>query len=137
MLIKLFFILLVHLVFLVAYPHTGPMGSHYLWISALIWCGVSFFFSANIIFAAFLSRLFGELVTIAFFTALIFTLVSTMPQDDNISVLSKLEKGIYPTRDSLYYGLLRVGVQCDVLLKKSSNDFGAGVEQTIKEMEKQ
>ena len=136
MIIKLFFILLVHLVVFVAYPHTGHMGPHYLWISALLWCGFLVFLSASTVFSIFLSKLFGKLVTIAFFTALIFSLVSTIPQSDNISVLSKLKKGIYPTRDSLYYGLLRVGVQCDILLKKNSNDFDAGVKQTIKEMKR-
>jgi len=136
MIIRLFFVLLVHLVFFVAYPHTGPMGPHYLWISALLWCGCSFFLSANIIFNVFLNKLFGELVTIVFFAALVFSIASTMPQSDNVSVLGKLKKGIYPTRDSLYYGLLRVGVQCDALLQKSTNDFDAGVKQTIKEMKR-
>ena len=134
MLIKVFFILLTHLVFLVAYPHTGPMGPHYLWISALLWCGFLLFLSANVFFAKMAGALFGDLVIIAFFTALILSLVSTMPQKDKVSVLSKLEKGIYPTRDSLYYGLLRVGVQYDALLKTNSNDFDARVKRTIKEM---
>ena len=136
MFIKLFFILLVHLVLLVAYPHTGPMGAHYLWISALLWCGFMIFLSAGIMPTVFAGRLFGKLVTIAFFAALVFTLVSTLPQDDNIPVLSKLDRGIYPTRDSLYYGLLRVGVLCDVLLKKTSDDFDSGVKRTIKEMKR-
>jgi hypothetical protein len=58
-----------------------------------------------------------------------------MPQNDNISVLSKLKKGIYPTRESLHYGLLHLGVQYDELLKNSDN-FDKKVKKTIKEIKK-
>ncbi|HAF95573.1 MAG: hypothetical protein A2021_06335 [Elusimicrobia bacterium GWF2_52_66] len=136
MITKIFFVLLIHLIVLVAYPHTGPMGTPYLWISALVWCGVLFFLSVNIISAVFLGKFFGELITIAFFTALIATLVSTMPQKDKVSVLGKLGKGIYPTQDSVYYGLLRVGIPCDSLRKQSLDDINTGVKKAIKEMKR-
>ncbi|MCX5785829.1 MAG: hypothetical protein NTX59_09065 [Elusimicrobia bacterium] len=136
MTMKLVFIVLAHIAFLIAYPHTGPMGGYYLLISALIWCGFCMFLSANVLFASMAGAIFGQLVTIVFFAALFLTLASTMPQSDNLSILGKLDKGIYPDRNSLYDGLLRVGIQYDGLLKKSSNDFDAGVKQTIKAMKR-
>jgi len=112
------------------------MGPYYLWISALLWCGFFVFLRANVFLTAVVGAIFGELVTILFFTALFFTLASTMPQNDHLSVLEKMKRGVFPDRITVYEGLLRVGVQCDTLLKKSSDDFDTGVKRTIKEMKK-
>jgi len=136
MFIKMLLIVLVHLAALVAYPYTGRMGFHYLGISILLWCGFSFFIGVNIYFTALLNGIFGKLVSLAFFTALCLIITLTMPQRDDISVFTKLKNKDYPTRESLYYGLHRVGLEYDALLQIGREDFDDEIEKPLKKAQK-
>lgn len=136
MIIKLPLILLIHLVFFLSYPHTGPMGRIYLIISALFWCGALIFFKTSLFFAKILGGLAGRLVTIVFFSALVACLAATMPQSDDIAVLKKFKRGIYPDKESVSHGLRSLSRTCGALLKRSSKDLKIEVRQNINKLKK-
>ena len=105
---------LLHVSFLVAYPASGSMGVPFIMISTLLW-------SSLIVFTHAVLRNFsrGNLVffCIFFFSIMALSTATLLPQKDAVSIFDKLVAGRYPTRETLYLGLRKVGIDYPALLK--------------------
>lgn len=102
-----------HLGAFVGYPESGRFGLTFLLISVLLWSGLGGFISQA---AAFYRSGAKTAIAVVFALACVFSAVSFLPQKDGISVLRKLSYGQYPTRTSVYFGLLRLGISAPRIL---------------------
>jgi len=98
---------LLHLAVFVSYPRTGPMGMLFVLISTIIWTACFIFLFAMMTGTRRPTVLFinTAALLLSFVSALFF-----MPQNDGVTVFDKLSLGNYPTRETLYIGLKRVGI---------------------------
>lgn len=104
---------LVNLGALVCYPDTGSLGYTFIYISILLWAALALFLTRYLASAgaAWKTALF-----LAFALGCAFSALSFLPQKDGVSALDKVWGGKYPDKRSLYFGLLRVGVDYPALL---------------------
>jgi hypothetical protein len=103
----------VHLGVFVSYPYTGKFGLTFLYISALMWAGLALFVGRTLESWSAGTR---AGLALAFFMFCALCTLSLMPQKDGVSPLRKFSIGKYPDRNTLYYGLLRVGISAPGLL---------------------
>lgn len=108
-----------HLTAFVCYPASGRFGFTFLFVSLLLWGGLS----------AFLSRAAHEWKTdskvflgFLFTLACAFAALSFLPQKDGRSALSKFTAGKYPEKKDIYIGLLRLGVSVPALLPPAEEE---------------
>ena len=133
---KILFTALLHLIFFLCYPETGPNGSLYLMVSMLAWSGFLIVISANLRFIKFISGMVGLLFNLAFFALMLAAIAFTMPQRDRVPVLEKIQKGQFPDRASLNTGLIKMGVTYRGTVKKELKGLDLGIQKALKSIEK-
>lgn len=102
----------LHLGAYVCYPDSGRFGSVFLYVSVLIWAGLSIMMARV---AAGMSRENKAFVAVAFALAAAVCAISLLPQKDGVSALRKLTSGVYPDKRAVYVGLRRLGVEVPAL----------------------
>lgn len=125
---------LVHLAFFAAYPETGPFGNYYLGVSLLLWTGFTLFLGTAVKLIKLFNGLLGMLLNLAIFLLMGLSIAFTMPQADKTSVLEKLQKGAYPTRDSINSGLRRFGINLDSELERGVKELGEQAQKAVKKL---
>lgn len=111
----IFFVLVTALAQLaigVGYPYGGAFGTGFTVVSVFGWggamIGIRIFLAASVpstrVYASVFTLLVSLLCTAAF-----------MPQADKVSVFDKLSLGQYPTKASVYQGLLNLGINYPAL----------------------
>lgn len=103
----------LHLGAMISYPHTGRFGFTFLYVSITLWTAAAIFINraANHYGTAWKASVAAGFTLMCAFSALAF-----LPQADGKSALRKFTAGEYPTRQLVYFGLLRVGIVAPSIL---------------------
>ncbi|MDA8130874.1 MAG: hypothetical protein M0011_05155 [Elusimicrobia bacterium] len=103
----IFTAVLIHLGTFVCYPESGRMGMTFLFISPLMWTGLAIF-TANAVSSW--NRGNRIIFAVFFLLACLFSALTLMPQKDGRSPYTKFLYSEYPKGESVYVGLLRLGI---------------------------
>ncbi len=93
-----------------AYPETGQFGGYYLAISIVLWSGFMMFINLSVKIVKFISGILGHVLNAAIFVVMVLAISITMPQANRITVFEKIKAGDYPTKESLQFGLSKLGL---------------------------
>lgn len=114
-LINLPIIFILHLACLILYPDTGKMGFPFLFVSLLLWTAFLFYLKPATINIRRDNLIFLNIIYVMLMLTALLTLT---PQEDSVSILNKIIKSQYPTKKSIYKGLLKIGIERPDLLKE-------------------
>ncbi len=103
----------LHLAVFVSYPQSGRFGFPFLYISVILWSSFAIFINRSVTRAG---AFWKAALAVGFTLMCAFSALSFLPQKDGISALHKFTWGEYPDRKTLYFGLLRLGVDAPRLL---------------------
>jgi hypothetical protein len=109
----IFVSILLNLAAFVCYPDTGPMGQPLIYIFILLWAALGFFITR---YTPNADRFWKFVILLIYSLACAFSALSFLPQKDGVSPFTKVWNGQYPTDRSLYFGLLKVGIDYPALL---------------------
>jgi hypothetical protein len=103
----------LHLAAFVSYPESGRFGVTFLYLSLILWTAFSIFLN----YASHNAGRAWKAALAAGFTLMCaFSALSFLPQKDGVSALNKFTSGKYPDKKTLYFGLLRIGIDAPGLL---------------------
>ncbi len=103
----------LHLGVFISYPQSGRFGFIFLYISILLWASFAIFINRAV---NHYGMAWKAAITVGFTLMCAFSALSFLPQKDGISALQKFTSGNYPDKETLYFGLLRLGVDAPGLL---------------------
>jgi hypothetical protein len=109
----IFLAALLNLGALVCYPDTGGMGYTFVYVSVLLWSALAILVSR---FTRNSDAAWKAALLLLYVLGCAFSALSFLPQKDGNSALNKVWAGRYPDKRSLYFGLLKVGVDYPALL---------------------
>jgi len=103
---RLLLVAVIHLLFFICFPRTGPLGPVYGWASWLLWS--CFIILARAPLEVLASGFAGKTLLAA---CVAFTLAATMPQTDKLSPLAKLRAKKFPAVSDMKEGLGNFGIK--------------------------
>lgn len=110
----------LHLGAFVCYPQSGRFGLTFLYVSMILWTGGAIFVNRS---ANYYGKAWKIAIAAGFTLMCAFSALAFLPQTDRVSPLKKLTSGRYPDGKSLYFGLLRLGVDAPGLLPPQKEEI--------------
>lgn len=126
----------VHFVFFVCYPETGPYGNYFLCLSLALWAGFIIVIGGGLKFLKLINRTLGSVLYLIVFLLISLAIAFTMPQKDKTSVFVKLQNKQFPTKKSLAAGFSRFGLKFDAQFKDGTKVLDSEIDKTLKKLKK-
>jgi len=131
---SLLLIAVLHFVFFVCYPETGPNGNYFLCISMLLWSGFIIFLVGSLKFIKLISGFLRLVFHLAVFSLIFLVIALTMPQRDKTSVFKKLRNKQFPTRESLDTGFIRLGFKFNTRVNADIKILDSKINNALKKL---